>query len=150
MYCTLCRWSHIGMSVVTSGRYMKIYDAVDPRVSEPPLSAALYSQNCVSFVTCNGPFVTLWDACTGYVSRVLACFRFALWHTNAVSLISRINAYTFCARFKASWLSHSLPCIIMLRGWRLIASYRVPCRVSLRLPVCSCCMYLHKLIMLLR
>lgn len=53
------------MSVVTSGRYMKIYDAVDPRVSEPPLSAALYSQNCVSFVTCNGPFVTLWDACTG-------------------------------------------------------------------------------------
>lgn len=53
------------MSVVTSGRYMKIYDAVDPRVSEPPLSAALYSQNCVSFVTCNGPFVTLWDAVTG-------------------------------------------------------------------------------------
>ncbi|CAM9260448.1 unnamed protein product, partial [Ectocarpus fasciculatus] len=63
------RWSHVGVSVVTSGRYMKIYDVVDPRTSEPPLAVALYSENCVSFVTCNGPFVTLWDACTGRAVR---------------------------------------------------------------------------------
>lgn len=44
---------------------MRVYDVVDPRVLEPPLAVALYSRNCVSFVTCNGPFVTLWDACTG-------------------------------------------------------------------------------------
>ncbi|CAN0111869.1 unnamed protein product [Scytosiphon promiscuus] len=63
------RWSHIGVSVVTTGRYMKIYDVVDPRVPEPPLSVALYSQKCVSFITCNGPFITLWDGCTGKAVR---------------------------------------------------------------------------------
>ncbi len=61
------------MSVVTTGRYMKVYDAVDVRVPEPPLSAALYSHKCLSFVTCNGPFVTLWDACTGYAFPYLMC-----------------------------------------------------------------------------
>lgn len=59
------RWSHIGVAVAVAGRRMKLYDVVDPRISEPPLAAALYSPECVSFMTCNGPFMTVWDACTG-------------------------------------------------------------------------------------
>ncbi|CAM9742896.1 unnamed protein product [Discosporangium mesarthrocarpum] len=65
----LKRWSHVGVTVVTTGKRLRLYDDIDPRVAEPALSHALYSPQSVSFVTCNGDLVTLWDACTGKAIR---------------------------------------------------------------------------------
>ncbi|CAM9158987.1 unnamed protein product [Choristocarpus tenellus] len=69
MVCDNRRWSHVGVTVVAIGRRLHLYDEVDPRVAEPCLNVALYSPECVSFVTCNADLVTLWDAYTGKAIR---------------------------------------------------------------------------------
>lgn len=106
--------------MVTSGRYMKIYDAVDPREANPPLSVALYSRNCMSFVTCNGPFVTLWDACTGSVQcaaqRIIDdCLLFSVWYRSC-----HHHSFFLAQQRKLGFLVSSVlkACAIVLRTSR--------------------------------
>jgi hypothetical protein len=59
MMYALCQHSHCH----------RAWDLVDPRTAEPALSCALFNPTCLSFVTCNANWVSLWDACKGQLLR---------------------------------------------------------------------------------